>query len=305
MRCSGTVLCLASGAAFGAMGIFGKLAYGEGATVGTLLAVRFSLAAVMFWAIVLAGGAARGLSRGDAAAGLALGAVAYTLQAGSYFAALERIDASLLALLVYTFPAMVAAGAVARGRERLDGRRAGALGLASGGLVLVVAGAGTGALDPVGAGLGLAAAVVYSAYILSSEGVARRMRPGTLSALVCTGAAATLTAGSALLGELRPGELTIAGWGWLACVAVVSTVASITLFFAGLQRVGPTTASILATVEPLVTVLLAFLVFGEVLSAVQLAGGALVLGGVLVLYVRWPRSRQARQPIRVATEEAI
>ena len=68
------------------------------------------------------------------------------------------------------------------------------------------------------------------------------MQPRVLSALVCTGAAVTLTLGSALLGELRPGELTAAGWGWLACLAVVSTVAAISLFFAGLRRVGPTTA---------------------------------------------------------------
>jgi drug/metabolite transporter (DMT)-like permease len=286
MRFSGTALCLASGAAFGAMGVFGKLAYGEGATVGTLLAVRFSLAAVLFWAIVLATGAARGLQRRDAVAGLALGAGAYTLQSGCYFAALERIDASLLALLVYTFPAMVAAAAVARGRESLDGRRVAALALASGGLVLVVAGAGTGALDPVGAGLGLAAAVVYSAYILIGDGIVGRISPQVLTALVCTGAAVPLTAGSALLGELRPEALTAAGWGWLACLAAVSTVASISLLFAGLRRVGPTTASILATVEPLVTVVLAFLAFGETLGGVQLAGGALVLFAVLVLHVR-------------------
>jgi drug/metabolite transporter (DMT)-like permease len=75
----------------------------------------------------------------------------------------------------------------------------------------------------------------------------------------------------------------MAGWSWLACLAVVSTVAAIGLFFAGLRRVGPTTASILSTAEPLVTVLLALLVFGEMLGAVQLLGGALVLGGVLVL----------------------
>ena len=104
-----------------------------------------------------------------------------------------------------------------------------------------------------------------------------------LSALVCTGAAVSLTAGTALLGELHPGELTAAGWGWLASLAAVSTVGAIALFFGGLRRAGPTTASILATVEPLVTVLLAFLVFGETLGPVQLAGGALVLTAVLVL----------------------
>jgi drug/metabolite transporter (DMT)-like permease len=286
VRSSETLMCLGSGAAFGAMAVFGKLAYGEGATLGTLLAVRFGLAAALFWILVVVGGAARqlqALGARDVAAGLALGACGYAMQAGCYFAALERIDASLLSLLLYTFPAIVAAAAVALGRERIDGRRLSALGLASGGLVLVVAGAGAGALDALGAALGLGAAVVYSAYILVSDGIAGRIPPQLLSTLVCTGAAAALAVASALLGQLRPGELTVAGWGWLALLALVSTVAAISLFFAGLRRVGPTTASILATVEPLVTVLLAFVVFGETLGVGQVVGGALVLAGVLVL----------------------
>jgi drug/metabolite transporter (DMT)-like permease len=193
MRTSGTLLCLGSGAAFGAMAVFGKLAYGAGATVGTLLAVRFALAAALFWALVLAGGPARevrALGRHEVAAALALGAGGYAVQAGCYFAALERIDASLLALVLYTFPAIVAAADVALGRERIDRRRVAALGLALGGLALVVAGAGTGALDPTGTALGLGAALVYSAYILVSERIAARMRPRLLAALVCTGAAA-------------------------------------------------------------------------------------------------------------------
>jgi drug/metabolite transporter (DMT)-like permease len=294
MRTSGTLLCLGSGTAFGAMGVFGKLAYAEGATVGTLLSVRFALAAVAFWGLVLARPAARArlraLARRDAALGLALGAVAYALQAGCYFAALSRIDASLLALLLYTFPVMVAVAAAGLGRERLNARRATALALASGGGALVVAGAGAGGIEPVGAALGVAAAVVYTTYILVGEGLAARVAPGVLSALVCTGAAVSLAVGSALLGELRPGALTGAGWGWIAGLALVCTVVAIGLFFAGLPRVGPGAASILATVEPVVAVLLAFAAFGETLAPVQLAGGALVLAAVVVLEARPPRA---------------
>ena len=289
VRSSGTILCVGSAAAFGAMAVFGKLAYDEGATVGTLLAVRFGLAAVMFWGLVLAGGAVRelrALAGRDVSLGLALGGCGYAIQAGCYFAALQRIDASLLSLLLYTFPAIVAVAAVVLGRERLESRRLVALGLASGGLALVVAGAGAGALDPLGASLGLGAALVYSTYILVSEGIAGRVSPRLLSALVCTGAAVALTVATALLGDLRPGDVTAAGWGWLACLAVVSTVGAISMFFAGLDRVGPTSASILSTVEPVVTVLLAFLVFGETLAAVQLAGGVLVIAAVLALALR-------------------
>ena len=288
MRSSGTLLCLASGAAFGTMAIFGKLAYDEGANVGTLLAVRFAIAAVLFWILLAGSGTLRGLrslTRRDLGLGLAMGGVGYALQSGLYFAALERIDASLLSLVLYTFPAMVAAAAVILGRERLDGRRVTALLLASGGLALVVAGAGAGSLEAGGALLGLAAAVAYTTYILVGEGIARRTAPYLLATLVCTGAAASLTGGAALLGELRPGDVTAAGWGWMACIAVVSTVGAISLFFAGLRRAGPTTASILATIEPVVTVALAFLVFSETLAPVQLAGGALVVCAVLVLNV--------------------
>ena len=287
-------ICLASGAAFGAMAIFGKLAYDEGATVGTLLAARFLLAAVLFWAIVVATRAARKLRAiggRDAWTALALGAVGYATQAGCYFAALDRIDASLLSLLLYTFPAIVAVAAVVLGRERLDGRRLTALVLASGGIALVVAGAGAGALDPVGAALALGAAFVYSTYILASEGIATRVHWSLLSALVCTGAAVTLTAASIALGEFRPADLSLAGWGWLGCIAAVSTVAAVGLFFVGLRRVGPTTASILFTVEPVATVVLAYLVFGETLGPVQILGGLLVVAAVLALRVGLPSIR--------------
>ena len=295
MPSTGTLLCLASAAAFGAMGIFGKLAYDDGATVSTLLAVRFALAAVLFWLFMAYSGRARALRalpRRDVAIALALGGIGYSAQAGAYFAALDRIDASLLALLVYTYPTIVTVAAIALGRERANPRTAAALVLASTGLVLVLAGAGGAELDPLGTGLGLAAAVVYSVYILTSEGVAARIGTLALSTLVCTGAATTLTLAGLALGDLNLGSVNAAGLGWLAGLAVVSTVGAIGLFFAGLQRVGSTAASILSTLEPVVTVALAYLVFGESLGTAPLAGGALVL--IAVLVVRVPGRVQPR-----------
>ena len=299
VRSTGTLLCVGSAAGFGAMAVFGKLAYDEGTTVGTLLAVRFSLAALMFWGLVLAGGELRELrklTRRDVAIALGLGAFGYAAQAGCFFAALDRIDASLLSLLLYTFPAMVAVAAIVLGRERADSRRFWALELASIGLVLVLANAKAGAIDAPGAALALGAAMIYTAYILVSQGIAGRIRPTLLSAIVCTGAAVTLTLGSSVLGDLRPGEVTAAGWGWLAGISVVSTVAAVSLFFAGLKRVGPTTASILSTAEPVVTVILAFLVFGELLGALQLLGGGLVIAAVLVLASHRPREAMGAAP---------
>jgi drug/metabolite transporter (DMT)-like permease len=286
----GSLLCLASAGAFGSMAIFGKLAYDEGATVGTLLATRFVLAAALFWLLAL--GRLRVLRRRDVALALALGAVGYGAQAGGYFTALERLDASLLSLLVYTYPVIVTVAAVALGRETGSRRTGLALVLASSGLVLVLAGASAGALDPVGTALALGTAIVYSAYILVSQGVAARVGPLALGALVCTGAAGSLTLGAAAAGDLHPAAVSAAGFGWLGGLAAVSTVAAIALFFAGLRSAGPTAASILSTLEPVVTVALAFVAFGESLGGAQLAGGVLVL--MAVLAVRNPNPKEAR-----------
>jgi drug/metabolite transporter (DMT)-like permease len=196
MTRTGTLFCLSSAAAFGAMGVVGKLAYAEGATVGTLLATRFALAAALFWVLLVTTGRCRelrALTRRDLVFAVALGAVGYSLQAGFAFAALERLDASLFSLLLYTFPIFVTVAAIALRREPASRRTAGALALASAGLVLVLAGAVAGALNPLSAALALAAAVVYSVYILASEGISVRLDPLVLSTLLCTGAAATLT----------------------------------------------------------------------------------------------------------------
>lgn len=288
----GALLCFASAAAFGANAIFAKLAYDEGATVGTLLATRFALASAVFWLLMAGTGQLRRLrriARRDVAVMLGLGAFGYATQSGSYFTALKHLDASLVALLLYTFPTIVTVAAIVLGRERASRRTFAALAVASAGLALILGGSRTGALDPLGVGLALTAAVVYSAYILVSDGVAARVGPITLSTLICTGAAISLTIGGLAGGDLEPGRMTAEGVGWVATIAVLSTVGAIVLFFAGLRRVGPTAASILSTLEPVVTVALAYQVFGESLGLVPLMGGALVL--LAVVAVRTPATR--------------
>ena len=81
------------------------------------------------------------------------------------------------------------------------------------------------------------------------------------------------------------------GWLWLGLAALVSTVGAVVLFFSGMSRVGPSTAAILSTLEPPVTVALVFLTFGEALGVVQLLGALAVLGAAVI--VNLPRARVA------------
>jgi drug/metabolite transporter (DMT)-like permease len=274
---------------FGLMAVFAKKAYRDDVSVLTLLSVRFTLAALAFWAIVAAR-RSRGVisappARGIILASLALGAVGYAAQSGGYFGALTRIDASLTALLLYVYPALVFIGAVALGRDHIDRRRIVALVLATGGAALVLAGTGTGNLDALGVALGLGAAVAYSVYILVADRVVTRIDPVLLSALIATGAAATLWTAGLVSGTIDLG-FEPAGWGWIVGLALASTVLPIVAFLAGLPKVGPATASIVSTVEPMVSVAMAMLWFGERLGAVQVVGGALVIIAVVLLAVK-------------------
>jgi drug/metabolite transporter (DMT)-like permease len=266
------------------MAIFAKEAYAAGATVVTLLSIRFLAAAALFWVIVAVRGAQLP-SRRMILAGLGLGAAGYAAQAGLFFGALTRLDASLTSLLLYFYPMLVFLGAVALRREQVTGRRVGARALARAGAALVLMSGSLGALDGVGVAMALGAAVIYAAYILVADRLVGGADAFLMAALVTTGAAA-----STLVAGVGSGSLDLhfaaAGWGWIAAMALGSTVLGVSAFFVGLREVGPATASIVSTAEPVVTVALATAIYGEALGAGQLAGGVLVLGAVVVLQLR-------------------
>ncbi|WIM99696.1 DMT family transporter [Actinoplanes oblitus] len=301
----GPLLCLVSAACFGAMAVFGKLAYDAGVSPGALLLVRFTLAAVLLAAVVLARPELRralaALPRQVLAIALGLGAIGYAAQAGLYFAALRLMAASLLSLILYTYPVLVTVGAVLLGRDRLTPARGVALLAACGGTLLVLLGAGGTAFHPAGAVLAFGAAVTYTGYILVADTVVRRLPPVLLSMLVMLGAAGTLGARAVVTGGAGLG-FGAPGWLWLACIALVSTVLAMLTFFAGLRRTGPSTAAILSTFEPVVTTALAALILGESLTGVQLGGAALVLSSTAVLQLRRtgerPETLERRSSIR-------
>ena len=288
--------------------MFGKLSYDAGVSVDALLLVRFGLAGGVLMIVALTRGALRNLPRRAVLIGLGMGVFGYAAQAGLYFSALARIDASLVALILYVYPVLVMAMAVVLGRERASRRRVWALGMALAGIGLVLSGAMSGRFDAVGVLLALGAAIVYTAYILVGDRATGDVPPLALAALVCTGAFGTflvtgLFRGGA--GPFRGGpefDFAPAGWLWLGALAIVSTVAAILLFFAGMARVGPSVASILSILEPVVTVVAAAVVFGEHLTPTQWFGGAAVLSAVLI--VQWPR-RVPAAPRRPASDDCL
>lgn len=279
---TGILLVAVSAASFGALAVFARIAYDGGADVTTLLALRFALASAVLLVLVRLRGLA--LPRGRTLLALAaLGGVGYVGQSLTYFSALTFAPAGLVALLLYLYPGFVTLLAVATGRDRWTRGRVLALALATVGTALTVGADGGGGGDDVAVGVALAvaSAVIYAGYIVLSEGPTGRA--GALpSSAVITAAAAVVLGVTAVAADPEP-PTSAAGWSAVVAVALVSTVLAITTFFAGLARLGPSTAATLSTLEPVVTVALAALVLSESFAPLQALGGAVILVAVLVL----------------------
>jgi drug/metabolite transporter (DMT)-like permease len=285
-RWAGAVLVTLSAGSFASLGILGKMAYASGLGLSLILTLRFTLAAALLLIPLLA-------IRGRAALPplrlalilLAFGAFGYSIQATLYFTGLQRLPASLCSMLLYLYPILVALLDWAINRRALGRRIWLALPLALSGVVLTVGPQGLIGerllVDGVGLAAILASALWYALYILLLD----RLVPGknTLSsaALIAAGAGASFAIFGWAGGTLE-GNLSIGGFGIIFALALLSTVIPFATFLAGMARIGPTMASLISTLEPVFTVLLAMLVLGERLDLIQIAGGILVLSAVVL-----------------------
>jgi drug/metabolite transporter (DMT)-like permease len=293
----GFVLCLVSATGFGLAPLFAKQAYAGGLSVTTMLTARFALAALLLWIIVAVRRRPFRLSARTLAICVGLGAVGYAVQGAAYFGAVAVIDASLAALLLYTYPALTLILAVALRRARADRRRLAALGVSASGLVLLLGLSGSGA-DLIGVALALTAAGTYAIYLTVSESLPKDLDLFLLTAIVCTSAAVSLGIGGAATGGLHAPDAASA-WIWVPVIAVVGTVLPIAGMFAGVRLVGASTAAILCGLEPAITVVSTSLVFGERLTAAQLLGGAAILAAVVILQM--PARRALMNHSKVGT----
>jgi drug/metabolite transporter (DMT)-like permease len=288
----GALLCLVSAVGFGVAAVFAKQSYAAGISVPTMLAVRFAVAAAIFWVIV-AWRRPAFPARRTLVTCIGLGGIGYACQALLYFGALARIDASLTGLLLYLYPALVTGLAVLLRRERPDRRRFAALACSAVGLVLILGTAdATRSVAGVGVALAVGSAAAYALYLTVADGLPADLDVFLLSAVVCTAACGTLTVAGLATGSLA-GPPRPSGWLWVVLLAVFSTVLPIATLLAGIRLVGAPTAAILSCAEPAVTVATTAALYGERLTAGQLAGGLVILAAVLVLQVNRRPSGQS------------
>jgi len=294
----GLFYVVVSTVAYGSLPILAKLAYAAGVRTAGLLAWRFAGAWLLFALIVRArgmnprsllelGGAKRRTPQTPRRAPApslrtrlrlwGLGAI-FVMNTLTYFGALETAPASTVALLLYTYPVIVSLVSAALGMERLTVRSGAAAVLAVAGCALT---AGAATAPPRGVALALATAVIYASYVVLSSRVAIGVPSETVSLHVTQVCAVVYLPWALLRGELAL-PATPAAWGTVAALSLFCTVVPIRAFLAGLERVGPARAAVVSSLEVVVTITLAAAFLHERIGPRQWAGGALILGGVLL-----------------------
>ena len=309
-RLGGTLAVAVAACLFGTLGPASRSAYDAGLTPLTFALWRASLGTLGLLAI-MGTLTLRGRDRLNWTAlnRRTIAALGAAVSAGivlnlAIFSAFGQMSIALALLGFYTYPALVAIGAVGMGEERLTRGRAIALALALVGMSVVVLGgsgaetAATGSgrgFELAGFGLALLAAAMQAVYVLLGRRGFPAVPTGEATLVVLGGTAVgflllTLATGSvevALIPFRTPAALPVLLWAGLACASIATL-----LFLLGIRAIGPTRAAIIALIEPVAGAVLAAILLAELLGPVQIAGGVLVLAAAALLQ----RGGEAAEP---------
>jgi len=276
-RLIGIILIAISAASFGTLAIFGRYAYADGMDTFTVLFIRFGSSAV-FMTVVLFLRKEHFPSRQILLQLVGMGALGYVGQSFMYMTAIKYASSGLVALLLYLYPMFVFILSVIIFHEKATSVKVISLVLAVIGAALTVDPNG-GQLK--GALMAIAAALIYSVYIIVGTNVMKHVSAVQSSAIIFASAGAVY----GMLTFVNGAHFPASNSGWLAMLGMIvfSTIIPVVTFLAGLERIGPTNAAMLSTLEPVVSVLLAAWLFRERLMPIVLVGGGLILVAVILL----------------------
>ncbi len=282
----GLLLAMLGSVLFSAKGVVVKLHYRHQVDAMTVLALRM-LFSLPFFALVawLQMRRCQPLSAGDRGRIVLLGVVGYYLSSYLDFLGLQYISAGLERLILFLTPSFVLLMSVFWLKRRVGRTEWLALAICYGGTVLVfVHDAQSGSKNVwLGGTFVLGSAVFYALYLLLSGELVRRVGSLRLvSYVMCV--STVMSVGQFLL--LRPLSTLLQSaevYRLSLLNAVLCTVLPVFVTMMGIARVGAPVASLAGMVGPASVLFLAAWILGEPVTAIQLAGTVLVLGGVYLL----------------------
>jgi len=283
----GAFFALVAAVGFSAKAILVKLAYREGVDAVTLLALRMALSVPFFAATALwtRGQHTEPIALRDWGLILLLGLMGYYLSSYLDFLGLQYISASLERLILFLYPTMTVLLSAALYRRPIGRPALSAMALCYAGIALVFwhdVGA-VGGQILLGAALVFASTLSYSMYLVGAGHAIGRIGAVRFTAHAMMVASAASLVQFALTRPMNALALSGRALGLAGTMAIFSTVLPVFLLSFAIRRIGPGKASLIGSVGPVSTILLAYVFVQEDFSLLQLGGSALVLGGVLLV----------------------
>jgi drug/metabolite transporter (DMT)-like permease len=259
--------------------ILGKMAYAGGATAFTVVAFRTAAAALLLWlAFVLLWRREIRIGWRDLIGCLGVGAV-NGFGSLLYYSSLSRLDASRAALLNTLYPLWVVLFLFAAGQPltRLTLVR---LGLSMVGTYLLTR-AGPSELDWLGVALMIASAATYGWHLVLGQWVLADVPSRKATLYIVTTMACVVGLARGL--QSQPVEpVTTAGWQAIFALGLTTALSRLAMF-AGLEKLGGIETALTSLLELLVSLILAFLLLGERLTAGQWLGGMLLVTSLALM----------------------
>lgn len=289
---SGLAFAVVSAVSFGLSGPLARGLIDTGWSPGAVVLVRIGLAALVVTPIGLS--ALRGrweLLRRNALLIAVYGALAVAGAQFAYFSAVSHMQVGPALLIEYTAPAAVVVWLWLRHGQRPGTVTLVGAGLAALGLMLVLDVFSGSTVSTAGVLWALGAMVGATAYFLISADVDNGLPPFTLAAgglvvgtmiLAALGAVGLMPMHAGTDAVTYAGH-TVAWWLPLLLLGVVTAAMAYTFGIAAGRRLGSRLASFVALLEVLSAVVFAWFLLGELPRPVQLAGGVLILAGVVAV----------------------
>lgn len=263
---------------FGIAPSFAKLAFDGGAGPVTLQLGRFVLAVFVLWAIVLGRGLIRPVPRRLWPLLAAL-ITCTALASFGYMTSVGFIPVPLASLTFFVFPLMVGPLSHFAGHERLTPLRLVALAVGFAGLALLL-GADLRDADPIGVALAFGAGTCVAVSFLLTRQLSGSLGPMQITAIVTTGCLAIFAVATVAEGvKLPTGALPWLGYG----VNVLCYVVGLASLYGAIARLGSVRVAAIGNMEPVISVVTAGLLLGQVLGPYQMLGAGVVIAGILLM----------------------
>lgn len=281
-----------SSLSFGLIPILAKLSYKGGANTNTVLFLRFLFASFILFYYLIRNKISLRISFRQVIMVVALGTFGYSVTTVCLFASYDYIAVGMATTILYLYPALVTVLSLIIYKEKITLKKSISLIVSFIGILSLI-GFRTINLSIRGTILALLSALFYSFYVIGvSHNEIKKLNSYLLSFYI-----SLVVAISMLFIGVTSNDLDFRiNFYSLVCIvllAFISTVVALMAFLEGVRIIGPSRAAIFSNLEPLVSLILGFLILGEKITIGMALGSVLIIISILILSINKKNSHSS------------